>query len=357
MPRLLIAASGTGGHLFPALAVAEALPDAWEITWLGVPDRLETELIPSRYGLFFIRVGGVQARGLKRIWQLFRLLLSTWTVVQILRRQKIDIIFTTGGYIAAPSILAATLCGLPVVIHESNAIPGRVTRLLGSLCKCVALGLPQASQYLPKCRTLLSGTPVRSAFLSPQSLPDWVPSGSGPLIVVMGGSQGAQGLNQMLGAALPSLIALGCRIVHLTGNQRSFCEDIDHPNLIVKTFSHEIPALLQNADLAISRAGASALSELALCGTPAILIPYPYAKDKHQDANASAAAELGAAVIIHEHDCDQKTLFNEISRLLTIQLYSSKESFNPLVKMRQGMERLAVRNADEKISTLLQKFI
>ncbi len=357
MPRLLIAASGTGGHLFPALAVAEALPDDWTVRWLGVPDRLEKELVPARYGLFVIRVGGVQAHGLKRIWQLFKLLLSTWRVCRLLRQQKIDIIFTTGGYIAAPAILAATLCGLPVVIHESNAIPGRVTRLMGRLCNCVAIGLPQASHYLPNCKLLLSGMPVRSSFLSPQPLPDWVPPGSGPLLVVMGGSQGAKGLNQMVSEALPLWLDWGCRVVHLTGEQDSFCEVLDHPNLVVQTFSDEIPALLQNADLAISRAGASALSELAVCGTPAILVPYPYSKDKHQDANALAAGELGAAVIIHEHGSRENTLVNEVSRLLTNRLYSSYGSFDPLIPMKTAMKKLAIRHADEKIVTLLKSFI
>ena len=144
MTRLLIAASGTGGHLFPALAVAEALPPDWSIHWLGVPDRLERELVPSRFPLHTVRAGGLQGRGLKKLWQLLRLLAATGTVRRLIRREGVDLVFSTGGYIAAPAILAARWCGVPVVLHESNAVPGRVTRLLGRLCSQVALGLPQA---------------------------------------------------------------------------------------------------------------------------------------------------------------------------------------------------------------------
>jgi UDP-N-acetylglucosamine--N-acetylmuramyl-(pentapeptide) pyrophosphoryl-undecaprenol N-acetylglucosamine transferase len=167
MTRLLIAASGTGGHLFPALAVAEALPAGWSVHWLGVPDRLERELVPSRYPLHTVRAGGLQGRGLKKLWQLVRLLAATGKVRRLIRREGVDGVFSTGGYIAAPAILAARWCGVPVVLHESNAVPGRVTRLLGRLCSQVALGLPQAAGQLRGCQPVVTGTPVRQAFLEP----------------------------------------------------------------------------------------------------------------------------------------------------------------------------------------------
>ena len=218
MTRLLIAASGTGGHLFPALAVAEALPPDWSIHWLGVPDRLERELVPSRFPLHTVRAGGLQGRGLKKLWQLLRLLAATGTVRRLIRREGVDLVFSTGGYIAAPAILAARWCGVPVVLHESNAVPGRVTRLLGRLCSQVALGLPQAAGQLGGCQPVVTGTPVRQAFLEPAPLPAWVPDGAGPLLLVMGGSQGAVGLNRMLRPLLPRLLAAGCRVVHLSGS-------------------------------------------------------------------------------------------------------------------------------------------
>ena len=218
MPTLLIAASGTGGHLFPALAVADALPPGWRVCWLGVPDRLETSLVPSRYPLHTVRAGGLQGRGLRRLLNLLQLLLASLAVRRLIRRERVDAVFSSGGYIAAPAILAARWCGVPVVLHESNAIPGKVTRLLGRFCSQVAVGLPQAAERLHQARPLVTGTPVRRAFLEPAPLPDWVPAGAGPLLLVMGGSQGAVCLNRMVRPLLPRLAAAGCRVVHLTGS-------------------------------------------------------------------------------------------------------------------------------------------
>ena len=180
MPRLLIAASGTGGHLFPALAVADAMPADWSIQWLGVPDRMERQLVPSRYPLQTVRAGGLQGRGLSKLWNLVQLLRASGSVRRIIRREGIEAVFTSGGYIAAPAILAARWSGVPVVLHESNAVPGKVTRLLGWLCSRVAVGLPQAAARLPRCRPVVTGTPVRQAFLEPAPLPTWAPLGRAP---------------------------------------------------------------------------------------------------------------------------------------------------------------------------------
>ena len=209
MPRLLIAASGTGGHLFPALAVADAMPADWQVQWLGVPDRLERELVPQRYPLHTVRCGGLQGKGLRQLLNLVQLLQAIWAVRRLIRREGFGVVFTTGGYIAAPAILAARWCGVPVVLHESNAIPGKVTRLLGRFCTRVALGLPQAAKRLPGCRPLVSGTPVRQEFGQSAPLPSWAPPGPGPLLVVMGGSQGAVGLNRMVRPLVARLVEIG----------------------------------------------------------------------------------------------------------------------------------------------------
>jgi UDP-N-acetylglucosamine--N-acetylmuramyl-(pentapeptide) pyrophosphoryl-undecaprenol N-acetylglucosamine transferase len=353
MPRLLVAASGTGGHLFPALAVAEALPAGWEVCWLGVPDRLERELVPSRYPLHTVRAGGLQGRGLRKLLNLLRLLRAVGSVRRLIRRERIDVVFSSGGYIAAPAILAARWCGVPVVLHDSNAIPGRVTRLLGRLCTHVAVGLADAAERLPNCRPLVTGTPVRREFLEPAPSPDWLPPGNGPLLLVMGGSQGAVGLNRMLRPLLGRLSAAGVRVVHLTGRQDPEAGGPLPPGVVERPFCTELAGLLQRADLAVSRSGAGALSELAVCGTPAILVPYPAAADRHQDANASAAARLGAAVIVAEHPPGEPTLERAIWRLLGPRLRGGTAGDDPLAAMAGGMEKLAVRDADRRLAALL----
>ncbi|MEB3255318.1 MAG: UDP-N-acetylglucosamine--N-acetylmuramyl-(pentapeptide) pyrophosphoryl-undecaprenol N-acetylglucosamine transferase [Synechococcaceae cyanobacterium] len=350
MPTLLIAASGTGGHLFPALAVAEALLPDWQVQWLGVPDRLERELVPSRYPMHFVRAGGLQGRGLRKLWNLVQLLNATRTVRRLIRRERITAVFSSGGYIAAPAILAARWCGVPVVLHESNAVPGKVTRLLGRWCTHVAVGLLEAAERLPHCRPLVTGTPVRRPFLEPAPLPDWVPRGDGPLLLVMGGSQGAVGLNRMVRPQLAQLAAAGCRVVHLTGSNDPDAGRLSLPLVVERPFSDELPGLLQHCDLAISRAGAGSLSELAVCGTPTILVPFPAAADRHQDANAAAAAALGAAVIVWQHEPEGTALAETLQRLLGPRLRGESGPQEPLQQLRAGMEQLAVRDADRLLA-------
>lgn len=353
MTRLLIAASGTGGHLFPALAVAQALPPDWTIHWLGVPDRLEQQLVPAAYPLHTVNAGGLQGRGLQKLLNLLRLLAATWSVRRLIRRERIRLVFSSGGYIAAPAILAARWCGIPVVLHESNGVPGKVTRLLGRLCTRVAVGLPQAAERLPRCQPRVTGTPVRQAFLQAAPLPNWVPTGTGPLLLVMGGSQGAVGLNRMVRPLLPRLLACGCRVVHLSGSNDPDSGQLQHPTLVERPFSEEMPGLLQHADLVISRAGAGSLSELAVCGSPAILVPFPQAADRHQDANAGAAAAVGAALIVWQHPPEHPALAQAIWRLLGPRLRGCDPASDPLRKLRAGMERLAVRDADQLLAQLL----
>ena len=353
MTRLLIAASGTGGHLFPALAVARALPPDWTVQWLGVPDRLEQELVPAAIRLHSIKAGGLQGRGLRKLLNLLRLLAASWSVRRLIRRERITHVFSSGGYIAAPAILAARWCGIPVVLHEANGIPGRVTRLLGRLCTRVAVGLPQAAERLPGCQPRVTGTPVRREFLAPTQPPDWVPAGAGPLLVVMGGSQGAVGLNRMVRPLLPRLLACGCRVVHLSGNNDPDSGMLQHPFYVERPFSDAMAGLLQHADLVISRAGAGSLSELAVCGSPAILVPFPQAADRHQDANAAAAAAVGAAVIVWQHPPEHPALAQAIWRLLGPHLRGCPAAIDPLQQLRAGMARLAVRDADQRVAQLL----
>ena len=350
MTRLLIAASGTGGHLFPAIAVAEALPEGWQVRWLGVPDRLETQLVPESIPLTTVRAGGLQGRGLNKLIQLIRLIGAIGTVRRLIRRERIEVVFTTGGYIAAPAIVAARWCGVPAVLHEANAIPGRVTRLMGRFCRAVAVGLPVASDRIPGHRPLLTGMPVRTAFLESQPLPDWVPISDGPLLVVIGGSQGAVGLNRMVRAVVPELLEQGCRIVHLTGRNDPEVGQLQHPNLVELPFSDQIPGLLQHADLAVSRAGAGSLSELAICRTPSILVPFPQAADGHQEANAACAACTGGAVIVHQHAPEATALRDTILRLLGTDVELLQE-------MRTGMEKLAVQDADQRLVDLLSSLV
>ena len=352
MARLLIAASGTGGHLFPALAVAEMLPH-WDIHWLGTRERLDGGLVPSRYPLHWVAMGGWQGGWRERLRRLLQLLAAVWAVRWLLHRQRITVVFTTGGYIAAPAIVAARLAGLPVLVHESNAVAGRVTRLLGGCCTGVALGWRSTKLSRPPGRTWCTGTPVRSDFISPAPLPEWVPCGSGPLLVVMGGSQGARGLNHMVRQQARPWLEAGCRLVHLCGRDDPDMGRLRHPAYVERPFTGQVAGLLRHGSLAISRAGAGCISELAASRCPAVLVPYPHASDQHQEVNAAAVAALGAAVIVHENP-DGGPLHRAICRLLGPRLQMAAPAADPLVAMAAAMGRLARKDAAADVAKILE---
>lgn len=346
--RLLIAASGTGGHLFPAIALAQQLPDC-EIEWLGVPDRLERELVPAQYPLHTISVEGFQQRfGLGTLRIFGRLASSILAVRQLLKSKEFDGVFTTGGYIAGPAIIAARLQGLPVILHESNAIPGKVTRWFSPLCSAVALGFEAASKYLPKVKTVCVGTPVRSGFQEPQELDLPIPKDV-PLIVVVGGSQGAIAVNQLVRQCAPTWFEAGAWIVHLTGEKDPDAKALQHPHYFPMPFYNNMAGLLQRANLAISRAGSGSLTELAITHTPAILIPYPYAAEDHQAFNAASFSDAGAALVFRQSELTPQLLDSKVLHLL--------QSPQVLENMAQKAASLAVTDSAERLAALVRQIV
>ena len=315
--KLLIAASGTGGHLFPAIATAEKLSH-YSIEWLGVPDRLETELVPETYPLHTVKLGGFQGRlGLGSLRLLGQVLQATLKVRQLLKQGDFDGVFTTGGYIAAPAILAARSLGVPTVLHESNALPGKVTRWLSPWCSLVALGFEAATSHLPRAKSVVVGTPVRSQFLEPSALPADLPVPEGvPLVVVIGGSQGAVAVNQLVRSAAPTWFDAGAWVIHQTGTNDAEADSLSHAHYIHRPFFKTMAGLLHRADIVISRAGAGTLTELAFTQTPSLLIPYPFAAEDHQAYNAAAFAAANAAMVCRQADLTVESLQNTVLQLI-----------------------------------------
>jgi UDP-N-acetylglucosamine--N-acetylmuramyl-(pentapeptide) pyrophosphoryl-undecaprenol N-acetylglucosamine transferase len=348
--KLLIAASGTGGHVFPALATAAELPD-YDIEWLGVPDRLETQLVPDEYPLHTIAIEGFQQRlGLGTLLIFGRFLRSIFQVRRLLQQGQFQAVFTTGGYIAAPAVIAARLLGLPVMLHESNALPGKVTRWLSPWCTLVAIGFPEAAQYLPKARTIWVGTPVRDQFRadrSQQPLPDLPIPPEVPLIVVVGGSQGAVAVNRLVRQAAPVWFAAGAWVVHLTGENDPEANGLTHAQYLVRPFYHDMATLLQRATLAISRAGAGTLTELAMTKTPAILIPYPYAAEDHQTYNARVFETAGAAQVYQQSTLTPERLQQQVLNLLNSPIQ--------LQQMQIALDKLAVADSAEQLAMLVRQ--
>ena len=349
--KILVAASGTGGHLFPALATATELQRlGYSLEWLGVPNRLETTLVADQYPLHTVKMAGLQGRpGVRTVRLLSQCALATRRVRKLLKQGQFSGVFTTGGYIAAPAILAARSLGLPAVLHESNALPGKVTRWLSPWCTTVALGFGVAAQYLPKAQTVTVGTPVRADFLTdaPPALTDPIIPADVPLILIFGGSQGAVAVNQLVRQATPAWLDQGAWIIHQTGKNDPDTDALSHPHYIHRPFFDNMAALLYRADLAICRSGAGTLTELAITRTPSLLIPYPAAAEDHQTINARVFSTAGAAQLLPQRDLTAERLSNTVSQLL--------QHPDQIVAMAEAAGNMAVQDSAQKLAALVRQ--
>ncbi|MGE3537499.1 MAG: undecaprenyldiphospho-muramoylpentapeptide beta-N-acetylglucosaminyltransferase [Candidatus Tectimicrobiota bacterium] len=324
--RLLIAAGGTGGHLYPGIAVARRFlarcPEA-DILFVGHTGGLEEPLL-AREG-FRVQTVAVQAlKGRSRLAQLRALAVlgqGTLQALRLVRRWRPHLVLGAGGYVMGPVILAATLLRLPRVLMEQNLVPGLTVRSLARYAQCVFTSFPESSAYLPGRPVLYTGTPVREDICAVGRLGPRQPTGALHLLV-FGGSQGAHRINQAMIAAAPSLAACQpqLQLVHQTGTA-------DHAEVLaayaraglqadVQPFLHDMAQRYQWADVVLCRAGASTLAELTTCGKPAILVPYPYAADDHQRHNALAMERQGAAQMIADAELTGTRLAEAVRALL-----------------------------------------
>jgi len=336
--NLLIAASGTGGHIFPALAVSKEVEDDWNIHWLGIQQRLDANLIPQKYNLKTLNLT-TPRKNIFLFYQYIKILMSTFQIIRILKEKKINLVFTTGGYISAPTIVASKLLRIPVIIHESNLIPGMVTQYFGFLCNYVLLGFKKTNSYLRNCKTIFTGTPLRQQFYKSNPLPKWVPKGKGPLLIVMGGSQGAKAINQILYNSLEFLMKKKFRIVHIIGECNQYVFNLKNSkNYVQKKFTNEIAALIQNCDLVISRSGAGTINELIEAEKPSILIPYPDSKNNHQEKNAMILAESGGSVLINQNKISKEVFEATLERIFKIKSKNGKNYYEILDLMKINMK-------------------
>ncbi len=305
--RVLMAGGGTGGHLFPGLALAAAIrrlrPEA-EIRFVGTRAGLDQELVPrAGYALDLIAAGRGSPLSWRRPLNLPRFVIAIAQSLALIRRWRPQVLVALGGFAAAAPGLAARFTRVPLMILEQNAVPGRVNRLLGRWARQIHLQFAEAAVYFENspAEVLPSGSPLRDEFVK---LAGAGPV-SGPALLIMGGSQGAQRLNQLVTAALPQVAAeVECEVIHIAGaaHEQNVRAEYDRLNIAatVHGFTDNMAACLQRSRLAISRAGAGSLAELAAAGLPALLLPLPSAKDDHQRKNAQAVAGQGGAVVLEE---------------------------------------------------------
>ncbi|MBF0153821.1 MAG: undecaprenyldiphospho-muramoylpentapeptide beta-N-acetylglucosaminyltransferase [Magnetococcales bacterium] len=308
MQRLLIAGGGTGGHLFPAMAVADAWKKttAGEVLFVGTPWGLESRVLPQEgRRLATLRVGQLKGSGLwRRVRTLAGLVPALWGALVILREFRPHIVLGVGGYASAPAVVAARLLGLPTVLHEQNALPGLANRLLGRFVQTVCLSFPQAAVHFSGRPVLTTGNPVRESLVQAAAEEGEVSSLAAPLrLLIFGGSQGAQILTDVVPAALADLVK-GAGQASIRVQHQVRAADVESVAAFYRQagieancapFFRDMAQAYRAADLVIARAGATTLAELMVMGKPALLIPYPFAADDHQTANARALVEAGGA--------------------------------------------------------------
>ncbi|WP_435370722.1 undecaprenyldiphospho-muramoylpentapeptide beta-N-acetylglucosaminyltransferase [Hydrogenophaga intermedia] len=298
-PCALVMAGGTGGHIFPGLAVAEALrARGWRVHWLGAPDSMESRLVPPRgFALETVQFGGLRGKGLlTKLLLPLNLLRAFWQSIQVVRRVKPDVLVGLGGYITFPGGMMGVLLGKPLVLHEQNSIAGLANKVLAEVADRRFSAFPNA---LAKAAWV--GNPLREAFLKQPAPAERFAGRTGPLrLLVVGGSLGAQALNRIVPQAL-ALIPEAQRptVLHQSGEKQIDELRANYAAAGVAAdctpFIDDTASAYAHADLVIGRAGASTVTELAAVGAASLLVPFPAAVDDHQTHNARFLVDAGAA--------------------------------------------------------------
>jgi UDP-N-acetylglucosamine--N-acetylmuramyl-(pentapeptide) pyrophosphoryl-undecaprenol N-acetylglucosamine transferase len=312
---IMIMAGGTGGHIFPALSVAEFLREqGWNIVWLGARTGMESTLVaPRGYTMAWISMTGVRGKGWLRLTLLpLQLLIAFWQSARALFAHRPDVVLGMGGYVSFPGGMMASLFNRPLAIHEQNSVAGLANRVLARLASRVLAGFPGA--FGPTAGVLWTGNPVRSEIAAIAEPEQRYRARSGPLrLTVIGGSLGAQALNDTVPMAL-ALLPAGERPLTLHQSGARHLESVQSGYRAAGVTAELVPFITDMAqryaesDLIICRAGASTIAELAASGTASVLVPFPHAVDDHQTHNARFLAERGAAVLLPQHELTAQKL-------------------------------------------------
>jgi UDP-N-acetylglucosamine--N-acetylmuramyl-(pentapeptide) pyrophosphoryl-undecaprenol N-acetylglucosamine transferase len=310
LKTILIMAGGTGGHIFPGLAVAHEMRAAgWEVVWLGARGGMEERLVPPRgYRTELIRAKAARGKGLlQKLLLPANLLYSFWESARLMRRLKPQVVLGLGGYVAFPGGMMASLLNRPLALHEQNAIPGLANRVLSSVSDKVMVAFPGALKSAE-----WTGNPVRCEIAAMASPENRFQGRSGPIrILVVGGSLGAQALNEAVPKAL-ALLSARPSVVHQSGEKHLEALRNNYRDAGVEgellAFIDDMARRYAEADLVICRAGAVTIAELSAGGMASILVPFPHAVDDHQSANARFLADKGAAILVPQKEMTAQKL-------------------------------------------------
>ncbi|MBI5188038.1 MAG: undecaprenyldiphospho-muramoylpentapeptide beta-N-acetylglucosaminyltransferase [Nitrospirae bacterium] len=361
--RVIIAGGGTGGHLFPGLAIAEEFKrrdERTEVIFVGTEHGIEARVIPREgYPIRFLRAEGIVGVSvIKKVRAIVRIFLSVIDSYRILRAVKPAIVIGVGGYASGVFVFIAYLMSIPTMIHEQNSVPGLANKILGKFVRAICTTYQESLSFFPRARSFLTGNPVRMQILKGSRDSAYrLFSLDRDLftVFVFGGSLGASSINRAIVDALNYLYDLRGKIqfLHQTGEK-------DYKNIreayrrrgfkgMVASFIYQMAEAYAVADIVISRAGATALSELTAIGKPAILIPYPYAAGQHQELNAGKLVEMGAAKMILDSELKGESLASHIR-----ELYMNKTLREEMQKQSRSLGR---PEACSKVVDIAMSFI
>ncbi|MGD8190027.1 undecaprenyldiphospho-muramoylpentapeptide beta-N-acetylglucosaminyltransferase [Brevibacillus ginsengisoli] len=361
--RVVLTGGGTGGHIYPALAVAEEIlrhePQA-KFLYFGTAKGLESKLVP-KHGLPFeqIDISGIKRKltleNLRTAWKFIR---SVSKSKEILRKWKPDIVIGTGGYVCGPVVYAAARLGIPTMIHEQNVVPGLTNLFLTRFVSRVAVSFEESLQHFPKNKVVYTGNPRATEVLHGRAEEGQKLIGTHkPIILIVGGSRGARPINEATIQLVPFMKKHpDYHFVYVTGDvhydkvSAALSEQGEFPeNLTLLPFVHQMPDLLSATHTIVNRAGASFLAEITSLGIPAILIPSPYVTNNHQEKNARGLERAGAGVVILEKDLSGQTLQDALTPLLT----------DPKLhhKMREESLRLGKQDAASAIYRVVKELV
>jgi len=348
--RLVVTGGGTGGHLFPGLALAKAMQQAvpkTEVMFIGTARALDQQVLAGTG----MEIEVLNCSGLKgttvveKARSLFQQPIAVLTAIKILRRFKADLVFAVGGYVTGPVMVAAKMLGVPVCIHEQNSVPGLANRLAGRIADTICTSIPCGDTF-PAAKVVQTGNPVRQEILETALAGKvW----QSPLtLLVLGGSQGAHRVNVLFLEAVKELVGKGHRfhIIHQTGQQDYEMVARAYGGLDVvvdvQPFFKNMAELYRRAHFVVSRAGATTLAELAVAGLPAVLIPYPHAADNHQQTNAEYYAKGGGCLIRQQDTLSSHELAKVICSILL-------KPEGELRTMAANMRKMGVPEATDRI--------
>lgn len=359
--RVVLTGGGTGGHIYPALAVAEEIlrhdPQA-EFLYIGTAKGLESKLVP-KHGLPFeqIDISGIQRKltleNLRTAWKFIR---SVSKSKEILRKWKPDIVIGTGGYVCGPVVYAAARLGIPTMIHEQNVVPGLTNLFLTRFVNRVAVSFEESLQHFPKHKVVYTGNPRATEVLHGQAeMGHKLIGTTKPIVLIVGGSRGARPINEATLQLVPFISQHpNYHFVYVTGDvhydkvSAVLSEQGELPaNLTLLPFVHQMPDLLSATHVIVNRAGASFLAEITSLGIPAILIPSPYVTNNHQEKNARGLERVGAGIVILEKDLTGQSLQDALAPLLTDRALHQK--------MREESLRLGKQDAASEIYRVIKE--